>query len=205
MRGVVVLFAVLLAFTPGGAARAAMLGDASISYRAERTVTVNGRSYTGPVFHRPGQDRHEQEIGGMQEVFLLDDADARGYLVLPGLKSYLEFDFPRLMAKLADPHLRRSPAGEETVNGVRTTKYHLDYTADDGSRAQGFVWVSGEGVLMRLDGTVLREGAARPTSIFMELAHLRPGPQDPGLFEPPAGFYKLPTEALTSLLGGRTR
>ena len=204
MRRLILLFAVIFALAWGGAARAALLGDASVSYRAERTVTVNGRSYTGTVFHRPGHDRHEQEIAGIAEVFLLDAAATRGYLVLPGLKSYVEFDFPRLMAELGDRRLRRSPVGQETVNGVRTTKYRVDYTAEDGMHARGFAWVSGQGVLMRLDGTVTREGSARTTAISMELDHVEIGPQDPSLFELPTGFYKLPTSALTSLLGGKS-
>src|SRR5215472_5843048 len=205
MRHRVVACLVLLSFAAFLSVRdaaAAMLGDAAISYRAERTVTVNGRSYTGMVFHTPGHDRHEQEIQGIPEVILLDAAAKQGILLLPGLNSYLPFAFPRLMAELDDPSWRRVPQGEEVVNGVRTTKYRVDHTGGDGSRAQGWLWLSAQGVLMRLDGVVTRAGASAGTSIRMELAGLRLGRQDPQLFQIPPGLIKLPSGALEGLLSG---
>lgn len=187
-----------------GPATAAMLGDAAVSYSAERTVVVNGHSYTGMVFHTPGHDRHEQEIQGIPEVILLDAAAKQGILLLPGLNSYLPFAFPRLMAELDNPSWRRVPQGEELVNGVRTTKYRVDHTAADGSHAQGWLWLSAQGILMRLDGVVTRAGATGGTSIRMELAGLRLGRQDPQLFQIPAGLIKLPSGALEGLLSGRS-
>jgi hypothetical protein len=185
-------------------AGAAMLGDARVSYSAERTVTVNGRSYVGMVFHVPGRERHEQEIQGIPEVIILDAATKQGLMVLPSLNSYIAFSFPRIMAELDDPALRSSPVGQETVNGVGTTKYRVDHTAADGSHAQGFAWVSGQGVLMRLDGTVTGSGASRGTAIRLELAGLKLGPQNPHLFELPPGLLKLPSGALQGLLGGKS-
>jgi len=181
-------------------ARAALLGDAGISYSAERTVTVNGSSYSGMVFHVPGHERHEQQIQGIAEVVILDAAAKRGVLIVPMLKSYVAFGFPKLMAELDDPSLRRSPVGRETIDGVRTTKYRVDHVSADGSRAQGFAWVSAQGVLMRIDGTVTR-GAGKPLAIRMELANLAVGPQDPALFQVPPGLVQLPTGALQGLLG----
>ena len=203
MRRLTMLLALALAVAAGMPARAALLGDASMSYSAERTVTVNGNSYTGTVFHMPGRDRHEQVIQGMPEVVILDAAAKRGWLVLPGLRSYVEFAFPQLMAELGDPSLLRRPVGRETINGVRTTKFRIERTAADGMQAQGFAWVSPDGVLMRLDGTVQRPGASRPTAIRMELDKLQPGRQDQGLFDLPPGLVKLPSEALQPLLGGK--
>lgn len=204
MRRWMVLLSLLLAAASPAAARAALLGDAAIAYSAERTVTVNGRSYSGMVFHMPGRDRHEQEIQGIAEVIILDAAAKRGFLMLPMLRTYVPFAFPELMAELDDPGLRRSPVGHETVNGVRTTKYRIDHTAADGSRARGYAWVSAQGVLMRIDGTVARPGGNKPTAIRMELANLAVGPQDPALFQLPQGLIKLPAGALQSLLGGKS-
>jgi hypothetical protein len=184
-------------------ARAAMLGDAALSYSARRTVTVDGHSYSGMVFHVPGHERHEQEIAGMTEVILLDASAKQGVLLLPSIKAYVDFAFPALMAELDDPALRRAPLGQETVNGVMTTKYRIDHTAADGSHARGFAWVSSQGVLMRIEGIFMRPGAARETAINMELAHLKPGPQDRRLFELPAGLLQLPSAALQAFLMGQ--
>lgn len=207
MRRPTMLLAFALAVAAGMppcAARAALLGDAALSYSAERTVTVNGNTFTGTVFHVPGRDRHEQAIQGIPEVVILDAAAKRGWLVLPGLRSYVEFAFPQLMAELGDPSLLRQPAGRETINGVRTTKFRIEHTAADGMRAHGFAWVSPDGLLMRLEGTVQRPGASRPTAIRMELDKVQPGRQDPALFDLPPGLVKLPSEALQPLLGGKS-
>ena len=192
-----------LAALPAGRARATLLGDAAVSYSAKSTVTVNGRSYAGTVFHIPGRDRHEQEIQGIAEVVILDGTAMRGWLMLPRLSCYVEFKFPQLMAELNAQTLLRSPVGHETVNGVRTTKYRIDHTASDGMHANGFAWVSADGVLMRLAGDVTRPGMSRPTAIELELDNLRLGKQDRALFDLPPGLTRLPGEALEPLLGGR--
>jgi hypothetical protein len=186
-----------------GAARAAMLGDASVSYRALRTVTVDGRSYSGPVFHRPGHQRHEQDLLGMHEIFLLDTAQARGYLVLPSVKTFVEFPFPPLMAELDSPDLLTHPAGPDTIAGIATIKYRIDHTAQDGSRADGFLWLSQAGILMKLEISVTRAHGGRPMAIAMALSQVALGPVDPGLFALPPGLVQLPADALGPLLGGR--
>lgn len=204
MRRSMLLLGLMLVLALPSAARAALLGDASISYSAERTVTVNGRSYTGMVFHVPGHERHEQAIQGIPEIIILDAAAKEAYLIVPMLKSYLAFGFPGVMAELDAPDLRRTPVGRETVNGVHTTKYRIDHVSSDGSRAQGFVWLSPQGVLMRIDGTVTRGNGGKPVAISMELANLAVGPQDPALFQVPPGLAKLPGQALEALFGSKS-
>lgn len=200
MRRRILLLSLALLVVMAGAAHAALLGDASIAYSAERTVTVNGKSYSGMVFHVPGHERHEQTIQGIAEVVILDAATKQGFLVVPMLKSYVAFAFPKLMAELDDPGLRRNPMGRETVSGVPTTKYRVDHVSADGSHARGYAWLSAQGVLMRIDGTVTRDGG-KPVAIRMELANLAVGPQDPALFQVPPGLAKLPTEAFQGLFG----
>jgi hypothetical protein len=185
-------------------AQARLLGDAAIPYSAERIVVVNGERYTGRVFHVPGRDRDEQRIQGLAEVFILDTAAKRGFLILPLFGTYVAFAFPELMAELDNPALRRSPIGDEVVNGVRTTKYRVDYTAADRTRARGFMWLSRQGVLMRLEAGITRPGHKKRLSIRMELAKLAVGPQDPALFQVPTGLFKLPSGMLESLLAGRS-
>jgi hypothetical protein len=204
-RAVVLLIATAALTPAAGGARAAMLGDAAVSYSAERTVTVNGHNYNGMVYHVPGHERHEQELQGMPEVILLDTAAKAGVLLIPGLNASVAFAFPPLMAELDDPALRRAPLEEETVNGVRTTKYRIDHTAADGSRAEGFAWVSAQGVMMRIEGTFIRAGAAHGAAIRMELGGLRFGPQDHSLFDVPPGLVQLPPGALQAFVTGRQR
>ncbi len=139
----------------------------------------------------------------MHEVFLLDPGAAHGELILPALHTYVDFAFPPLMAELDSSDLLSAPVGREMVNGVATTKYRVDHTAKDGSRGQGFVWVSRSGILMRLEAEVTRAHGGKPLAITMILSHLQTGPQDPALFQVPQGYVALPADALGPLLGGK--
>jgi hypothetical protein len=200
------LLSALLAFALFAAAphaRAALLGDASVPYRAERTVTVDGRIYSGSVVAAPGHQRHEQNLFGMNDVFLLDTTVAKGFLVLPSVKTYVEFPFPPLMAELGSEDLLNDPEGHEKVAGVAATKYRVDHTAADGSRAKGFLWVARGGILVKLQVAVTRAHGGKPLEIAMELSNLVLGPVDPALFALPQGFARLPADALEPLLGGK--
>jgi len=191
---------VLAAFLLACPARAADLLDAPVSYSATRTVTVNGKVYSGPMFHVPGHERHEQTLLGMAEVFLLDDQQGAAVLVMPALKTMVEFPFPPLMTSLLDSSLAKSAVGEEKIDDIPATKYRVDKTAPDGTRGEGFLWVSRRGVLLKLAGIVTAPGGHQ-TAIQMALSDVKEAPQAPALFTPPAGLAKLPAEALAPLLG----
>ena len=191
-----VAFLALLA----GPTRAADLLDAPMSFSATRTVTVNGKVYTGPMFHMPGHERHEQALLGMQEVFLLDNQQSAAMLVMSALKTEVDFPFPPLMTSLLDPSLVKSAVGEETIDDIPATKYRVAKTAPDGTRGEGFLWISRRGVLLKIDGAVTAPGGHR-TVIQMVLSEVKEAPQPPALFTPPEGFSKLPAEALAPLLG----
>jgi hypothetical protein len=183
-----------------GAARAESLLDAPLAYGATRSVTVDGRAYSGIVHHVAGKERQEQELLGMHDVFILDGGANKAWLIVPALKSFIEFPFPPVMTMLASPILKKTPAGEETVNGVATTKYRIHTTARDGTLADGFAWFSRRGVLMKLQGVVVAPHGHR-TSIAMEVSQVTEAPQDAGLFIPPRNYTQLPAAALTPLLG----
>jgi hypothetical protein len=194
------VLAALLALLLAAPARAGGLFDAPLSYSATRTVTVDGKSYTGRMFHIPGRERHDQELLGMTDIFILDGRQESGFVVLPGLKTMIQFPFPALLAALNDPALEKTPQGDESVDGVVTTKYRIDATAPDRTRGAGFAWISRRGVLMKLSGTITAPGGHR-TRIEMALSGLKEGPQSAAIFTPPPGLTVLPATALAPLLG----
>jgi hypothetical protein len=194
------LFApILLAAT----APAATLGDATVGFAADRTLIVNGRSYIGKIWAMPGRERHEQAIQAFRPVFLLRAGSAPGEIVLPQLKTIVEFALPPELRLLASPALRKREVGRETVNGVATTKYAIDETVPDG-HATGTLWLSRDGIPMRLAGTFTGQGG-RVSAIRWELSHVRLGPQPAALFETPPGYSRLPPEAVAPLLGLRLK
>ncbi len=183
-------------------AHASALLDAPISFSATRTVTVDGKPYTGAMFHEPGRERDEQKLGAMDMAFILDSQSSQGFLVVPSIKTYVTFPFPPLLSALVDAEMeKQKPVGEESVDHIPTTKYRVEQTTPDGSHGEGFVWVSKRGVLMRLDGVVTSPGGHK-TKIAMKLADVKEGPQRPELFAPPINMNELPFQALAPLLNG---
>ena len=183
-------------------AHASALLDAPISFSATRTVTVDGKPYTGAMFHEPGRERDEQKLGAMDMAFILDSQSSQGFLVVPSIKTYVTFPFPPMLSALVDAEMeKQKPVGEELVDHIPTTKYRVEKTTPDGSHGEGFVWVSKRGVLMRLDGVVTSPGGHK-TKIAMKLADVKEGPQRPELFAPPINMNELPFQALAPLLNG---
>lgn len=192
--------AVLLA-APGGAARAGVLGDTKTAYSAERMLTIDGRSYQGMLYAEPGRQRHVQNEGGIQEVAIFDLGSGTGIFELPQIKSYLDFKIGRAVAALSVPDIAGKPVGREAIEGISVTKYRVAQKASDGTRIDGLLWLTAEGIPMRAQGAVT-ETSGKRTQFSWILSHLQVGPQDEALFEPPEGFHQLPAMALPSFLNG---
>jgi len=182
-----------------GAAPAATLGEARIGFTADRTLVIDGHSYIGKIWAMPGKERHEQAIQGLRPVFLLRADSPLGEVVLSQLKTIVQFAMPPELRVLGTPQIKKHPLGQETVNGIATTKYAVDETVPEG-HAAGTLWLSRDGIPMRLAGSFTRlQGKVSP--LRWELSHVRIGPQPAALFDVPQGFSKLPAEAVAPLLG----
>jgi hypothetical protein len=182
-------------------ALAETLGDARVGFSAERLLVVDGRSYVGRMWQMPGEQRHEQQLPAISPVFILRADSAHGDVVLPQLHTVVEFALPKEFALLANPDLLRRPVGQETVNGIATTKYAIEQDLPGGHIA-GSLWLSRDGIPMRCDGKFEPDKGRRST-IYWELRDVKLGKQDEALFEVPKGFAKLPPEAMVPLLGMR--
>ena len=198
------LLVVLGGFAVPEATNAAIVGDASVPYSANLTVTVDGKTYRGKVFHTPGKQRHDVDINGIPFTFILDIENRSGAIVLPALKAYVDFPLPPLLRGLDRRRLERHAVGEERIDGLRATKYRVDYTASDGVRGDGFIWLSRENILLALDGRILRP-RHRPMTVSMHLADLSLAPQPESLFAIPKGLREIPYDALALLLNMRLK
>src|SRR5271156_5784943 len=107
-------------------ASAETLGDARVGFSAERVLVVDGQSYVGRMWHMPGEQRHEQDLPALKPIFILRSGSAIGDIILPKLHTVVEFAVPKELSILGDPGLLRKPVGQETVNGIATTKYDVD-------------------------------------------------------------------------------
>ena len=182
-----------------GAAPAATLSDAKVGFSADRLLVINGKQYHGKMWNMPGKERHEQDLNGIPAAFVLRNDTPIGDLVLPKLHTTVEFVMPPELRLFADPRLVRHPVGHDQINGIATTKYDVEVTVPEG-HGNGNLWLSNDGIPMKLDGTFTRT-SGRVATLQWELTHVRVGPQSAALFEPPPGFSKLPAEAIAPLLG----
>jgi hypothetical protein len=194
--------AFLLVLAGAPAAFALTLENARVGFTAERILVLDGRSYVGRIWHMPGEERHEQNLQGVNAVFfILHDDSGIADVVLPQLHTVAELPVPTALTILQNPQLLKNPVGSERIDGIPATKYAVDYRAPQG-HATGFVWLSSTGIPLKCDGE-FRAPRGRVTTIRWELRHLRIGPQPAALFAVPKGYSKLTPEALAPLLGLR--
>jgi hypothetical protein len=196
-------YAILALLLVPGLAAAATLSEARIGFTADRTLVVDGRVYQGKIWTMPGRERHEQAIQAFRPVFLLRGDNPLGEVVLPQLHTIVQFAMPPELRLLSHPDLTKNPLGEETVNGIATTKYKIDQTVPEG-HAAGMLWLSRDGIPMKLTGSFTASNG-RVSTVRWELRHVKIGPQPAALFEAPQGFSKLPPEAIAPLLGLRLK
>jgi hypothetical protein len=180
---------------------AGILGDARVPYSADRSLVIGEQKFEGKIYSRPGSQRHEQKVGGVEWIVLLHRNETRGWLVLPALGSRVEFDFAPAVTELGAEDLLDTSLGHERIDGLVTTKYRIEHTARDGTLVDGYLWLTRDGIPMRFEGMVTLRNRERPKTIRMELSHVETGRQDPALFEVPEGMIELPASALRSLLG----
>jgi hypothetical protein len=193
--------AFVLSLLPWTHAVGETLGDARVGFSAERVLVVDGQKYVGRMWQMPGEQRHEQELPAISPVFILRTGSALADVVLPQLHTVVKLALPKEFALLGDPDLLRKPTGQETVNGIATTKYTIDENLP-GGRIAGLLWLSRDGIPMKCDGKFEPKAGKRST-IYWELRDVKLGKQDETLFEVPRGYAKLSPEAAAPLLGIR--
>jgi hypothetical protein len=185
------------------AASAETLADTSVGFSADRVLVIDGHRYVGKIWAIPGEERHEQAIEAFRPIFLLHSGSPLAEIVVPQLKTVVEFVMPRELHLLESPELRKHPVGHDTVNGIATTRYTIDQSLPEG-HASGLLWLSRDGIPMKLTGTWTgKKGKAARVS--WELSHVKVGPQPPELFTPPHDFSKLPAAAIMPLIGLRLK
>jgi hypothetical protein len=194
---------VLLALLLAPAATATTLVDSKVGFSADRTLVIDDHRYVGKIWAMPGKERHEQKIQGFEPVFLLRVDSPLAEIVLAKLKTIVQFAIPSELRLPATAELKKRPIGQDTIDGIATTKYAIDQTVPEG-HAKGTLWLSRDGIPMKLAGTFTGH-KGKVSTVRWELSRVRIGPQPASLFEAPPGMSKLPPEAVAPLLGLRLK
>ena len=97
----------------------------------------------------------------------------------------------------SDMDVQQTAVGEETVNGIKTTKSKVIATKKDGSKIGGFFWTTKDGITVKMD--LLSKEGDKKMRMSSELTNLKIGKQDPKLFEIPPGYTK---NDMGAMMGG---
>ena len=110
---------------------------------------------------------------------------------MPSEKMYMEHSIAGGPSKGNDTSqwtYEDTAVGEETLNGMKVTKYKTIATSTDGKKFGGFSWRTKEGINLKQD-LLYKEGNDKKR-MLTELSNVKIGRQDPKLFEIPDGFTK---------------
>ncbi len=198
---------------PSAPAEAQLLGlehylaPPKVEYSAEVTMTGDGDTVAGKVNRARDKERRELTVEGDTEVIIIRLDRKLVWSLSPDDKLYLESTLDEALGrspgpegKPREPQLTLTPAGSEAIEGLNATKQSVRGTDVDGTPIEGDVWVSDEGIVLRVDSVVVDEDGTRHR-IRMELHNLRIAPQDPKLFEIPAGYKRVSQGKLGALEG----
>lgn len=162
----------------------ASLIDPPVSYTADRTVTVDGKSWRGRVVHRPGQTVQQMTVDGKSHMLFLNRGTGRA-LILPG-DSPVMLDIrieqaEALFAGLPGALDELTALGQGSVAGQACTRYRISH-----NQGQGTACISAGAVILELEGQTKK---GQPFHMTLENYSGKP-PAD-SEFAPPGGRLQI--------------
>ena len=197
---VLVALATLSTWLP---AQAAPMNRPQAEYSADATIENEEGAMTQKIFVTPTKERKEMLTGagdGAVQIFRYDTKVM--WMLMPSENMYMEYSIGGGPSKGNDTSqwtYEDTAMGEETLNGVKVTKYKTIATSTDGKKFGGFSWRTKEGINVKQD-LLYKEGNDKKR-MMTELSNLRIGRQDPKLCEIPDGFTKLDMGGMTGMMG----
>lgn len=190
--------AALLLAINSPARAAALIGDTKVPFSAARSVMTGGKTYDGMVYAAPGKQRHEQNLNGLPVIAILRADLQVAWVILPGLHVYAEFPFPKAVTDFDGIAALGPPVGSDKVSGLASARYRIEHDGDDGSALDGWVWMTDDGIITKLEGDYSTPKNKHVKASYV-LTDIKLGPQDPELFELPHGAKKMPVEMIQGL------
>lgn len=198
---VLIGLATLTAWLP--ASQAAPMNRPQAEYSADATVENEEGMMKQKIFVTPTKERKEMLTGsgeGAVQIFRYDNKVM--WMLMPSENMYMEYSIGGGPSKGSDPSqwtYEDTVVGEETLNGVRVTKYKTIATSTDGKKYGGFSWRTTDGINVKQD-LLYKEGNDKKR-MLTELSNLKVGRQDPKLFEIPDGFTKFDMGGMMGIVG----
>ena len=168
------------------------------AYSADVTFESKGREYSGHINADGPKERREiKGLGGVpSSVKIIRRDQGKVYDLKPQrrLAIALRMAVAEAAGETGAPGTDIDsfygadvqPLGEETINGVPTTKYGVELNSAPELTVKATVWATEDGIVVRVIGSTSVDSDSK--SARMELKNIVRGPQDAALFELPAGM-----------------
>ena len=187
---------ILVPFTAG----ATSPPEVQVDYSADSTMeTEGGMAMKSRIYHTVNKDR--MEMGGSDGMISIIRKDKKVVWQLMG-NMYMEMPMDNSNTSGMDAFdiVEQTEVGQETINGVKTTKSKIVAVKKDGSgKFGGFFWTTKEGITVKMD--MLSKEGEKKLRMTSELSNLKIEKQDPVRFEIPAGYTKNDMGAMMGMGG----
>jgi hypothetical protein len=189
----------LATFTAWLPAEAAPMNRPQAEYSADATIENEEGTTQQKIFVTPTKERKEMLTGsgeGAVQIFRYDSKVM--WMLMPSEHMYMEYSIAGGPSKGTDTSqwtYEDTVVGEDTMNGIKVTKFKTIAMSTDGKKYGGFSWRTKEGINLKQD-LLYKEGNDKKR-MLTELSNLKIGKQDPMLFEIPEGFTKFDMGGIT--------
>ena len=185
--------AAAVAFAPTGTA--AQMPQDTGSYSADSVVISGDLEMRSRIYRDNGNERREMTLDGTEQIVITRPAEDVVYVVMPQMNMGFQLaasDSPFGGVSDTLDGLATEVVGREAIDGIDATHMRVSGTDAGGAGVDADVWVSDEGIVLRMEGRATYSGVSQETVQFLE--NIEMGPQDPSLFEPPPGIGFLPMD-----------
>lgn len=174
---------------------AAGFSHPTAEYSADQIMETEGNTITMKVYVARDKERSEMDMGGKAMATIVRQDKKVRWQLITFQKMYMESSIDARGqqmggADLSQYNIEQTKVGDETIDGVETTKSKIIMSPPDGSKFGGFMWTTKEGIMVKLDAITVSDGEKR--RIKIQLKNLKIGKVDPALFELPDGYMKMP-------------
>ena len=189
-----------------GIAQAATPPKPQVEYSADSVLETADAKMQGHVNYTPTRERREMVMGrGGEKIFMIMREDKKvAWTLMPADKMYIETNINQAKSGTSPDaskyKMEHTEIGPETINGISTTKSKVVMTGPKGEKMEGFMWLSKENIMMKIDATASDKN--NKTRFKTELSNLKIGKQDTKLFEIPAGYEKMSMPGMPGQGGG---
>jgi hypothetical protein len=163
----------------------------NVEYSADQVIEAEDGAIKSRIFYTPTKERREMNQGGQNMIMITRHDKKVAWTVMPEEQMYMEMGMKPSADKtdLSAYKIEQTSVGQEMLNGVNMNKSKIIMTHSSGSKMGGFMWMTKEGIMAKIDAISVEKGSK--DRFKMEQTNIKVGKQPADLFELPRGVEKM--------------